>query len=189
MMKPLELAPLSQPQLEELDTLYRTTKDVRLRTRAQMILLAAEQTMSAPTIAALVRETDQTVRHGLKRYEADGIEGLTSKPQPGPPEKVTPDYQARLLDVVRLRPRSVGQPYSIGTLARVADYLAEQTGIRVEAETVRCHLKAADIVMSRPQHTSSSPDPAYPVKKRRLKTPGRPCNRARSSIMRMSSTA
>src|SRR5512143_479965 len=173
-MTPLELVPRSQTQLDELDTLYRTTKDVRLRTRAQMIFLAAEQTMSAPTIAALVRETDQTVRNWRKRYEAEGIEGLTSKPHPGPLEKVTPDYKARLLDVVRLRPRSLGQPYSIGTLARLADYLAEQTGIRVEAETVRCHLKAADIVMSRPQPTISSPDPEYQVKKRRLKKPVRP---------------
>src|SRR5512144_88249 len=173
MMKPLRLAPMSQAQLDELDTLYRTTKNVRLRTRAQMILLAAEQKMTAPTIAALVRETDQTVRNWLKRYEAEGIEGLKSKPQPGPPEKVTPDYKARLLDVVRLRPRSLGQPYSLWTLARLADYLAEQTGIRVEAETVRCHLKAADIDMSRPQPTISSPDPEYPVQKRRLKKPVR----------------
>jgi transposase len=139
-----------------------------------MILLAAEQTMSAPIIAALVRETDQTVRNWLKRYQAEGLEGLKSKPQPGPPEKVTPAYQARLLEVVRMRPRSVGQPYSVWTLARLADYLAEQTGIRVEAETVRCHLKAADLVMSRPQHTISSPDPEYSVKKRRLKKHVRP---------------
>ena len=53
MMTPLELAPLSQAQVDELDTLYRTTKDVRLRTRSQMILLAAEQKMTAPTIAAV----------------------------------------------------------------------------------------------------------------------------------------
>ena len=78
MMKPLELAPLSQTQVHELDTFYRTTKDVRLRTRAQLILLAAEQKMSAPTIAALVRETDQPVRNWLKRYEAEGIEGLNN---------------------------------------------------------------------------------------------------------------
>ena len=89
MMKPLERAPLSQAQLDELDTFYRTTKDVRLRTRAQMILLAAEQKMSAPTIAALVRETDQTVRNWLKRYQAEGMTGLHNAPQPGAPKKVT----------------------------------------------------------------------------------------------------
>ena len=57
------------------------------------------------------------------------------------------------------------------TLQRLADYLAEETGIRVGAETVRLHLKKLGIVLSRPQHKVSSPDPDYMVKKRRLKPP------------------
>jgi transposase len=72
---------------------------------------------------------------------------------------VTPAYRDQLLQLVRRRPRSLDLPYSTWTLQRLADYLAEQTGIRVEKETVRVHLKAAAIVLSRPQHTSSSPDP------------------------------
>ena len=72
----LKLTPLSAEQISELDGLYRTTRDVRLRTRAQMIVLAGEQGMSAPEIAVIVRESDQTVRNWLKRYGAEGIEGL-----------------------------------------------------------------------------------------------------------------
>ncbi len=72
--------------------------------------------------------------------------------------------------MVRRRPRSLGLPYSLWTLQRLADYMAEETGIRVSSETVRLHLKDADIVISRPQHKVSSPDPEYLVKKRRLKT-------------------
>jgi transposase len=147
-MRPLQLTPLKREQIEELHALYRTTKDVRVRTRAQMILLAAEQGLSAP-----------------------GIEGLSDAPRPGSPRKVTPEYVAQLGEIVRLRPRSLGLPYSLWTLARLADYMAEQTGIRVEAETVRVYLKEAEIVLSRPQHKISSPDPEYQVKKRRSKRP------------------
>ena len=43
MRKPIQLSPLSPAQIDELHALYRTTKDVRLRTRAQIILLTAEQ--------------------------------------------------------------------------------------------------------------------------------------------------
>lgn len=171
MRKPIQLSPLSPAQLKELHALYRTTKDVRLRTRAQMILLAAEQGMRAPTIAQIVRENEQTVRNWLKRYRAEGIEGLCDAPRLGAPKKVTPAYVAQLYDVVRLRPRSLGLPYSLWTLARLADYMAEQSGIRVKAETVRRYLHEADIVLSRPQHKISSPDPEYQVKKRRLKRP------------------
>jgi transposase len=170
-MRPIPLTPLSQEPRVRLHALYRTTKDVRLRTRAQMILWAAEHGMRAPAIAKLVHEHEQTVRNWFKRYAAEGIEGLKDAPRPGSPRKVTPEYRAHLLAVVRVRPRSLGLPYSMWTLARLADYLAEQTGIRVEAETVRVYLKEAAMVLSRPQHKSSSPDPEYQVKKRRWRRP------------------
>jgi len=167
MMKPMQLSLLEPEQINELGQLYRTTRDVRLRTRAQIILLAAEQRMSVPAIAVVVRESDQTVRNWLKRYEAEGIEGLKDAPRPGSPSQVTPEYAAQVVEVVRHRPRSLGLPFSLWTLARLADYMAEQTGIRVSGETVRRYLKEAEIVLSRPQHKISSPDPEYLVKKRR----------------------
>ena len=172
MKPPLQLSPLIPEQIDELNELYRTTKVVRLRTRTQMILLAAEQGMTAPAIAQIVRESDQTVRNWFKRYESEGIEGLKDAPRPGSPGKVTSEYVCQLVEVVRLRPRTLGLPFSMWTLARLADYMAEQTGIRVGAETVRVHLKRADIVLSRPQHKISSPDPEYMVKKRRSKIHG-----------------
>jgi transposase len=168
-MRPIRLPPQSPEQIEALEELYHNTKDVRLRTRAQMMLLAAEKQLVAREIAEIVRENEQTVRRWMKRYMAEGIEGLKDAPRPGATPKVTPEYKAELLRVVRLRPRSMNLEFSLWTLQRLADYLAEETGIRVEAETVRQHLAKHDIVLSRPQHKISSPDPEYEVKKRRLK--------------------
>src|SRR5579862_3104923 len=169
MRRPLEIPVPTAEEIAALDTVYRTARDVRLRTRAQIVLLAGEQRLAAPAIAAIVRETDQTVRNWMKRYVAEGLEGLKDRPMPGPAAKVTTAYAAQLLQVVRQRPRALEQPYSLWTLQRLADYMAEQTGIRVSAETVRQVLKAGDIVLSRPQHKISSPDPDYLVKKRRSK--------------------
>jgi transposase len=169
-MKPIELRQVSQEELTELDELYRKTKEVRIRTRVQMILLAAEQHLTAPQIAQIVRKNDQTVRRWFKRYNAEGINGLWDAPRPGAGAKVTPIYEEKLLSVVRRRPRSLGLDYSLWSLQRLVDYMAEETGIRVSTETIRLHLKDNDIVISRPQHKVSSPDPEYLVKKRRLKT-------------------
>ena len=168
-MKAISLYPLSKEAIQELAELYRTTKDVRLRTRAQMALLSGEQGLVAGEIASIVRHNDQTVRLWLKRYQAEGVPGLYDKPRSGAPGKVTASYKEQLIQTVRQRPRSLGQPYSLWTLARLADYMAEATGIRVHEKTVRHHLKAAGIVLSRPQHKISSPDPEYELKKRRLK--------------------
>ena len=170
-MKPISVRELTQNELDELHTLYDKTKEVRMRTRAQMVLLSAEQNMTAQQIGQIVRKNEQTVRRWIKRYNAEGVKGLSEAPRPGAPGKVTPEYGQRLLNVVRQRPRALEQPYSLWTLARLADFMAEETGIRVSAVTVRRILKDRGIVLSRPQHTISSPDPEYQVKKRRLKTP------------------
>jgi transposase len=171
MRAPIVIPNPTPEAIEALAKLYRTTRDVRLRTRTQIVLLAAEQRLTAPAIAQIVREDDQTVRTWLKRYLSEGIEGLKDRPMPGAPSKITPAYVEQLLQVVRRRPRSLGLPYSLWTLQRLADYLAEQTGIRVSYETIRQLLKAREIVLSRPQHQITSPDPEYLVKKRRLKRP------------------
>jgi transposase len=169
MREPLEIAALTAEEVDALDTLYRSTKDMRVRTRAHIILLAGEQRMTAPTIATIMRTDDQTVRNWFKRWTAEGIEGLKDRPMPERPAKVTKTYKEQVLLAVRRRPRALGQPYSMWTYQRLADYMAEQTGLRVSYETVRRVLAAGGIVLSRPQHKVSSPDPEYLVKKRRLK--------------------
>ena len=103
-MRKIRLTPLSAAHINELDVVYRTAKDVRARTWAQMVFLASEQSMSAPEIAMIVRESDQTVRNWLKRYEAEGVEGLHDRPRPGAPRKVTAEYQHQLIEAVRRRP-------------------------------------------------------------------------------------
>lgn len=47
---------------------YRHTKEVRIRTGAQIILPAAEQQLPASQIAGVERKDDQMVHNRLKRY-------------------------------------------------------------------------------------------------------------------------
>lgn len=168
-MKAIEVRQVTQEEQQALAEVYQHTKDVRIRSRVQMILLAVEAALSAPQIARIVRQNDQTVRRWIKRFNAEGLDGLYDAPKSGAPCQVTAAYRERLLVVVRYRPRALDQPYSLWTLQRLADCMAEETGLRFSTETVRRILHAHDIVISRPQHKVSSPDPQYEVKKRRLK--------------------
>ena len=93
-MRAIRLDDLSADQLRELDELYHTTHDVRVRTRALMILLAAEQRLVASEIAAIVRESAETVRRWFRRYQAEGVNGLADAPRPGKPPKVTADTRS-----------------------------------------------------------------------------------------------
>lgn len=134
-MKPIRVSDLAPRRLAELEEMYRCTRDVRLRTRAQMVLLAAERCLTAAQIAQIVRASEETVRRWLKRYLAEGVEGLHDEPQPGAPRRVTEGYREELIHAVRRRPRGMGLPFSLWTLQRLADHMAEQTGIRVTYET------------------------------------------------------
>ena len=117
-----------------------------------------------------MRSTPETVRTWLKRYRAEGTAGLVEQPRPGAPRRTTPEYRARLLEVVRQRPRSLEMPYSSWTLQALADFMALETSIRVSIETIRRILKVEGIALRRPQHKITSPDPEYALKKRRLKS-------------------
>src|SRR5919206_1439742 len=180
-MRALRLDDLSAEQLNELDALYHTTRDVRVRTRAQMILLAAERGLVAAEIAAIVRQNEETVRRWLVRYQAEGIAGLSDAPRPGAPPKATSAYRERLLEVVRRRPRALGLPFSLWTAARLADHLAELTGVRMSAPSVCRLLRAGGMALSRPQHTISGPDPEYALKKGRSRRAAAGRNRTRPS--------
>jgi hypothetical protein len=61
-MKPIRVPELAPEQLAQLEKLYRTTRNVRLRTRAQMVLLAAERHLTAA----------QTDRRDRPRQRGDG---------------------------------------------------------------------------------------------------------------------
>jgi transposase len=168
-MEKLYVPSLSEEQKVELDELYRKTEVPRVRTRAQMVLLSAEKKLKADEIADIVRESSVTVLRWLHRYIAEGIQGLMDAPRAGRSSILTDEFRKRLLEIVRRRPRSLELEFSMWTLQRLADFMAEDTGLRVSTETIRRALAKEDIVFSRPQHTISSPDPEYQVKKRRLK--------------------
>jgi transposase len=74
--------------------------------------------MTAPEISVIVRLNEQTVRRWIRRFKAEGINGLVDKPRPGFPGKVTPGYCRQLLKVVRQRPRALEQDYALWTLVR-----------------------------------------------------------------------
>ena len=170
-MKKLYVPSLTEEQVLELEQLYRKTEIPRVRTRAQMVLLSAEKKLTADKIADIVRESSVTVLRWLHRYIAEGIQGLLDASRSGRSSILTNEFRKRLLEVVRRRPRSLELEFSMWTLQRLVNFMAEDSGTRVSTETIRRALAKEGIVFSRPQHTISSPDPEYQVKKRRLKKP------------------
>lgn len=143
---------LSEQEVQALAQLHRDTNNADVRSRCDMILWSNEG-LSPPQIAARVRFSRETVVRYIKRYEAEGLAGLFTKPRSGRPRRVTAEYETQLLEAVEQEPRSLGLPFSNWTTANLAEYMAEQTGICITARQVENYLKAHGWRLRRPVRT------------------------------------
>ena len=143
---------LSDEEIEALKRLHRETDDADVRSRCDMILWSNEG-LSPPRIAQRVRFSRRTVSRYIKRYEAEGLLGLFTRSRPGRPRRATTEYEAQLLRAIAQEPRSLGLPFSNWTTAKLADYMAQQTGITISARQVENYLKVNDWRLRRPVRT------------------------------------
>ena len=143
---------LLDKEIQQLEQLYRDTKDANIRSRCDMVLLSNEG-LSPPEIARRVRFSRETVVRFIKRYNQEGIAGLADRPRSGRPPRVTDDYVPQLLAAIEQPPRDLGLPFSNWTAANLAEYLAEHTGIIITARQVENYLKARGYRLRRPVRT------------------------------------
>ncbi len=132
---------------------YERADEPETRTRCQMVLLAGEQGLRPSQIAPLVRRDVATVRRVLRRFIEDGLGGLPRRYAPGPTPTVTLAWVEELRRVIDLDPRAAGVASANWTTGLLAGYLAGQTGIAVDQETVRRYLHRLGSVCKRPTWT------------------------------------
>lgn len=82
MGRPVKRIKLSKQQRRELEEGYRTGKSHAYRKRCHLLLLKSEE-RSSEEVARILGCCEVVVNTWLKRYEAEGIEGLQTKPGRG----------------------------------------------------------------------------------------------------------
>lgn len=132
---------------------YERADEPETRTRCQMVLLAGERRLRPSQIAPLVRRDVATVRRVLRRFIDEGLAGLPRRYAPGPAPTVTLAWVQELERVIELDPHAVGVAGANWTTGLLAGYLAEQTGIHADQETVRRYLHRLGYVCKRPTWT------------------------------------
>ena len=143
---------LSDEEIKALEQLHRETDDADVRSRCDMILWSNEG-LSPPWIAQRVRFSRRTVTRYIKRYEVEGLLGLFTRSRSGRPRRATTEYEAQLLQAIAQEPRSLGLPFSNWTTAKLANYMAQQTGITLSPRQVENYLKVNDWRLRRPVRT------------------------------------
>lgn len=167
MRPPLRVPRLHGRQAARLNSLYRDTQCPRTRLRAQMVLLSSEG-RSVVEIAAITRQSDDTVRRWLHRFIDQGWRGLLEAPRSGRPALITPAVEQFLAECLQKTPRDYRISRPSWTTALLAAVVQRRLKIKVSDECVRQHLERVEGVCRRPTWTvqyRARQKPGYAQKK------------------------
>jgi transposase len=140
---------------------HSRTEPARLVERARIIWLGCQgQRVSA--IATALRLSEATVRQWLKRFNAQGVDGLRDQPRAGRPPTYTAEEVGEVIALSLTNPRSLGLPFASWTLDRLAAYLQEEKGIPIKRTRID-ELLLAEGLRWRTQETwfGERVDPAF----------------------------
>jgi transposase len=161
---------LSSKQWDALDELRFSTRDAKVFRNATIILLSAGGN-SKPQIAYELGCSLATVDNVRRAYRQRGLEGLVPRKSPGRPSRATPEYREALKTAVKTPPQTLGYGFSVWSLARLAQYLKQKTGILLSEDQLGRVLRAEGFSYQRPKHTMKGKrdESAYRRAARRLK--------------------
>jgi transposase len=138
--------------------------------RRSQVLLASADGQGPAQIGRMVGCTAQAVRNAIRAFHAEGLDCLTRRPTT--PKAPAAAWDRRrdedLKDLLHRRPRDLGKPTGLWTLALVAEVCHQKgwTARVLTAEAVRLILKRLGVGWKRAKHWITSPDPQYARKKR-----------------------
>ncbi len=111
------------------------------RDRLEMVRLS-DAGWSVPKIARHLGSHEQTVRAWIKAFISSGFDALPNKPRGGDTSALTP----AMLEAVRAEVAKGGRTWSAG---EIADWVADQYGVRISPGRMRVHLKRATLSYQR----------------------------------------
>jgi transposase len=131
---------LTATQEQELEQVFKSTPDRRLRARCQAVLMAARG-RARHEIAQDLGIHRTTLRLWVQSYRKHGLAGLPIQWAPGPQARLPEEWAPRIVAWVKGGPASCGLQRANWTYAELAAYLYQQTGITVSETTMRefCH--------------------------------------------------
>jgi len=141
---------LTPTQRDELLRTYRKNPDPELRFRAHILLLLGDG-LAWDTIEAVLFCSSRTVDRWLKRFQAEGVGGLTGKKR-GRPFRLGLGWVAVLVTWVTTKtPGDFGFLRSRWSCVLLALLLREREGVTAGRETVRRWLRDGEMVYRRPR--------------------------------------
>lgn len=138
MGKRLRLRTVSSEERAELERLARSHKaEARLVQRARLIHAMLEDAgLCANAAGAAVGFSSATAAKWVKRFNAAGIAGLQDAARSGRPPVHEEAVRSKLVDLALQKPRSLGEPFELWTLARLQRAFHDREGVHLSDSTI-----------------------------------------------------
>src|SRR2546425_6104673 len=126
--------------LPALDIFLKQTKEARVFRRAQAVREVVKG-QRLQTVSDALSFTYSALRKWVYRFAHHGTQGLVDRPRSGRPPKITCALEQHLNRLVDQDPLQHGSLYSQWSCRELATVFAQQTGVQLGRESVRCALK------------------------------------------------
>ena len=153
------------PEVERLDTLFRTTDDRKLHDRLQIVLMA-HRGRPRQDIADDLGVHRRTVTRWINAYCTDGLDGLLPKKAKGKPSPIPQSLADEVRQWVIDGPAKQGLDRANWTHEELAEYLFKTKGIRTSRSAVQRFCSKIDIRLYRPTYRHERGDPLKQAKAR-----------------------
>jgi transposase len=147
-MQRIRLTATEQAQLEQI---FKTTDDRRLRDRCQAVLMA-HRGRKRKIIAQDLGVHRTTVRLWLRQYQERGLPGLAIHWAPGQPGRLPETWAPPIQDGVKDGPQSCGLDRANWTYEELATHLYRTTGIEIKRTAMRVFCQRHDMRPYRPTY-------------------------------------
>jgi transposase len=106
---------------------------------------------SPAQVAAFLGRHPASVRKWWQAYRQSGDAGLSAKPHPGRPPKLTPARQSQVLNWLRKNPKSFGFASELWTAPRIAAVIKRKWDVDFHPRYLNAWLTQRDITPQKPQ--------------------------------------
>jgi transposase len=120
-----------------------------------------EMGLGTGVIARAVGADGQTVARWRRAFEAEGREGLRSRPHPGRPPRLSDEQRRRLAGLLVKAPRECGfADHNLWTQQLIADLIAREFGVAYHHDHVGVILRALGFTHQKPARRARERDEA-----------------------------
>jgi transposase len=149
---------LSDQEHRQLEEVFKTTPERRLRARCQAILMAARGRRHRH-IAEDLGISVRTIQRWLNSYHARGLAGLKIRWAPGRAAKIPEALASEILAWIKAGPAGCGLGRANWTYEELATYLYQTKGLTVSATTMRTFCQRHGVRPYRPTYHYLKADP------------------------------